>query len=298
MTKTFASGKHSHGYCERCGFRAPLNLLKTESVRGRAINNRVCPSCYDPDHPQNFLGDVRVDDPQALRRPATDTGLAASRLIPTPPPRIGDPYEGGYYAGDIAQGGAVFRIIVAPKASGESLSTLRWGPLSAAPVETITLNNGAAASDAINTTSYGAAFFCRGLMIAGRSDWYLPARDELELCYRNLKPTATENTSGGRPSSPYTYPENPDVAGDFVGINRSSIPNGLAYSAGNPSQTGVALFQDGGSEAFAAAFYHSSTERSSTTVWLQSFNNGSQASATKTFFARVRAVRRVLATTV
>jgi hypothetical protein len=82
MTKTFASGKHSHGYCERCGFRAPLNLLKTESVLGRAINNRVCPSCYDPDHPQNFLGDVRVDDPQALRRPATDTGLAASRQIP------------------------------------------------------------------------------------------------------------------------------------------------------------------------------------------------------------------------
>jgi hypothetical protein len=82
MSTRFASGKHAFGFCERCGFRAPLNEMKAESVRGRAKSNRVCSSCYDPDHPQNFQGMVPIDDPQALRRPAPDVGLEASREIP------------------------------------------------------------------------------------------------------------------------------------------------------------------------------------------------------------------------
>lgn len=81
MSTTFASGKYAHGFCERCGQRARLFDLKSETVRGKAKSNRVCPSCFDPDHPQNFLGTTPVNDPQALRRPATDLGLEDSRQI-------------------------------------------------------------------------------------------------------------------------------------------------------------------------------------------------------------------------
>lgn len=82
MSVRFASGKHAFGMCERCGFRFPLAVFKSETVRGRGTSNRVCPSCYDKDHPQNFQGMVPVDDPQALRRPVPDTALEASRQIP------------------------------------------------------------------------------------------------------------------------------------------------------------------------------------------------------------------------
>jgi RNA polymerase subunit RPABC4/transcription elongation factor Spt4 len=82
MSNRFASGKYSHGYCDRCGNRAKLFDLKSETVRGRSTSNRVCPSCFDHDHPQNFQGMVPIDDPQALRVARPDPALEASRQIP------------------------------------------------------------------------------------------------------------------------------------------------------------------------------------------------------------------------
>jgi hypothetical protein len=77
----FASGKHAHGFCDRCGFRVPLWQMQSESVRGRTIHNRVCPTCFDPDHPQNFQGQQRMDDPQAIRDARPDPSLGASREL-------------------------------------------------------------------------------------------------------------------------------------------------------------------------------------------------------------------------
>jgi hypothetical protein len=85
MTKAFAAGKKAFGFCDRCGQRAKLALLKTEFVRGKPLNNRVCPSCWDPDHPQNWQGTQDMSDPQALRNPRPDTALQASRNIPNQP---------------------------------------------------------------------------------------------------------------------------------------------------------------------------------------------------------------------
>ncbi len=81
MGRKYASGKHAFCFCDRCGFRARYSELKTESVAGNVINVRVCPSCYDPDHPQNFLGKYPVDDPQALRDARPDPALQASREL-------------------------------------------------------------------------------------------------------------------------------------------------------------------------------------------------------------------------
>lgn len=69
MSSTFALGKRALGICDRCGFRALLNDLKQEFVKGRVTGSLVCDSCWDPDHPQNFQGAQPVDDPQALRDP-------------------------------------------------------------------------------------------------------------------------------------------------------------------------------------------------------------------------------------
>jgi hypothetical protein len=55
----------------------------------------VCPTDYDPDHPQNFLPYYVTVDAQALRDARPDTGNAASRTLypnnswltpPYPPP--------------------------------------------------------------------------------------------------------------------------------------------------------------------------------------------------------------------
>lgn len=82
MGDTFARGKKAFGFCDRCNFRAPLSRLKTEFVRGVAVNNRVCPTCFDKDHPQEFQGVVPVVDAIALRNPRPDPSLEASRVIP------------------------------------------------------------------------------------------------------------------------------------------------------------------------------------------------------------------------
>jgi hypothetical protein len=79
----YASGKYAIGYCDRCGFESKLTEMKTESVAGNPVNNRVCRTCYDPDHPQNFLGKYPIDDPQALRNARPDPALAESREIPS-----------------------------------------------------------------------------------------------------------------------------------------------------------------------------------------------------------------------
>ncbi len=72
---SFATGKHAYGFCERCGFRCNLGDLKSEQYKGADKRNRVCPDCWDEDHPQLFVGTFKIDDPQALQRPAPDINL-------------------------------------------------------------------------------------------------------------------------------------------------------------------------------------------------------------------------------
>ena len=83
MANRFASEKRSHGFCDKCAFRYPLKKLRSYVVLGKIINQRVCPECWDPDHPQLWVGVIgsrkAADDPQALRNPRPDTNLNDSR---------------------------------------------------------------------------------------------------------------------------------------------------------------------------------------------------------------------------
>ena len=75
----FARGKMAFGFCDKCGLRWDLVDLKSERSTGISRHNRVCPECWDPDHPQNFLFRVRTDDRIALRDPRPDQAEEASR---------------------------------------------------------------------------------------------------------------------------------------------------------------------------------------------------------------------------
>lgn len=221
------------------------------------------------------------------------TGTSFTTAASFGPSVFGEAYGGGFYAGKIVQGGSTYYLVVAPKSSGES-SSKQWKTTNdAGPTATQTLNNGPAASSAMNSASYPAAQFCEGLSIGGFTDWYLPARDELELCYRNLKPTTAANSVSARSKSAYTYPDGNDVTGDTMGINRNSSPAGAAYTSSVPAQTTSAAFITGGAEAFAAGNYWSSTEYSSTGAWVQLFANGAQYDDGKDDSCYVRAVRRL-----
>lgn len=76
----YALGKHALAECDVCGSRTLYRHLKAVIVKGKPSGSKACPECWDPDHPQLHINEVRVDDPQALRDPRPDTGLAASRV--------------------------------------------------------------------------------------------------------------------------------------------------------------------------------------------------------------------------
>ena len=66
---SFAKGKYAFGYCDKTGFRYDLKDLVDEVSNGTKTGFRVGNDVVDPDHPQNFLGRVRIFDPQSLLNP-------------------------------------------------------------------------------------------------------------------------------------------------------------------------------------------------------------------------------------
>jgi hypothetical protein len=219
---------------------------------------------------------------------AIGTGLESEGNAPS----VGSATQGGYYAGKVVDGGVTYALIVAPKASGANGgATLTWGAYgSSAPVATQTLTNGVAASNAMNSSEYPAAFYCKGLNIGGFTDWYLPARDELEVLYRNLKPGTTANYVAANWRTGTGF----GTDGGANGYNANSSPVGAAYTSGSPAQSGIAAFKTGGTEVFVENYYWSSTEFGTNSAWLQSFSNGYQSFSTKNNGNYVQAIRRVL----
>ncbi len=80
MGNRFASGKNAIAECDRCGQRYKLKELKKQVLKTKTYNLLVCPTCWDPDHPQLQLGMYPVDDPQGLRDPRKDLSYFTSGL--------------------------------------------------------------------------------------------------------------------------------------------------------------------------------------------------------------------------
>jgi hypothetical protein len=78
MPNQFASGKYAIAECDRCAQRYKLKELRTQVVKTKPYKIKVCPSCWDPDHPQLQLGMYPVNDPQAVRQPRPDISYLQS----------------------------------------------------------------------------------------------------------------------------------------------------------------------------------------------------------------------------
>jgi hypothetical protein len=202
-------------------------------------------------------------------------------------PNIGGAAGGGYYAGDIQQNGVVYGLIVSPKASGSVNAAYGIGAYGTS------LNATSRIDGPVNTTSgatLGAtAFaFCNNLVIGTYSDWYMPAIDEVEVMFRNLKPsTQTNNTS--------------------FGINSNAYPATTSnYTSTVPAQTSVVSFRYNNSECLVSSTNGeicSSTE--SAPQYMRTINmytaaagyNGDQSIMSKesgNSEIKVRAIRRVI----
>lgn len=214
-----------------------------------------------------------------MRHPHGLRAAAAAGL-----PAIGASFQGGFFAGTIshtANGVATHALIVAPAATGATgtgytlTTNKQWKTSNTTTVGTTSTYDGAANSANMNNASHPAAEFCETLSIGGYTDWYLPALEELEIAYYNLKPTTNSNDIG-------------------YGINAYSVPARVSeYTTGTPAQTTVIAFQTGNSEAFVAVDHWSSTEASSPTALILSFNDGFQGVNGKTTTNRVRAFRKL-----
>jgi hypothetical protein len=193
---------------------------------------------------------------------------------------IGQAYEGGFFAGQIGTGGvATHNLVVAPLSSGQTNAAWK-NANTTTPGADSDIDGPQNTADMVadgNSTVYPCAHFCNDAVIGGFSDWYMPAKNELEVCYFNLKPSTTANDTSS-------------------GINPNAVPARASnYTSGTPAQTSAAAFQTGGAEPFVASFYWCSTEGSTaTTARDQFFNTGLQGLADKNYSpTRVRAVRRV-----
>ena len=228
------------------------------------------------------------------------------------PANIGVEINGGFLVGvidtvkgdinpeDDYQNGERYALIVSPKSleasdlewdsqdrNGEAGSITRWDGLSS--------TNSILAK---NDTSYEAFEHIRSIRTSdpvpsdGESDWYMPAMDELELMYRNLKPNTASNDTGSRTR---TFPGT-----QSHGVNPSSDPTGFDYTSGDPERTSVIEFQEGNAQSIDEERYWSSTDvddgdRALDHGFARSGGEGAQVLRAKDFaFSSVRPVRRVV----
>jgi hypothetical protein len=197
------------------------------------------------------------------------------------PRAIGSALGGGFFAGQISTAGngvADYNLVVGPAASAQTTNK-QWKTSNTTTAGTSSVIDGPANSSAMNNASHPAAQFCEAVTAGSQTDWYMPAKNELELLYYNLKPSTTSNYTGA-PS----------------GINANAVPaRASAYTAGTPAQTSATDFQTGNAEALLFSGYWASTEGPyATKATSQGFGNGYQSYAySKNNYLSVRAVRRV-----
>ena len=185
-----------------------------------------------------------------------DGGYEIQPLMP------GQPFAGGYYAGQIAnQGGvATHYVIVADKTLGQYTGV--WAP---------------GQPGAKNWSQCDT--FCTDLRLGGYADWHMPTQNELEVMYYFLKPGTTPNQT--------TYP---------AGSNPQAVPPepiSTYYTAGSPVQTTATSFITGAPQAFAETDYWSSTDSYGSRI-AQDFIGG-YAGSIMTYFTSIycRAVRLI-----
>lgn len=109
-------------------------------------------------------------------------GALTYRRSISPEYYIGMPLEGGFYIGNIVDGGVTYRLIISPRSTQSG--TKKWGPYGES-VNANSLTNGPAntAACVAGGAGYEAAIYADNLNTGGYTDWYLPAKNELNVAY-------------------------------------------------------------------------------------------------------------------
>lgn len=205
-----------------------------------------------------------------MRRSLLTTGISI-------PSAIGDAGFGGFLAGimdttkgnisaaDDSKTGLRYMLIVSPRSLASPSTSFKSD--SAAVGNYHTQWDGLLATSGLTSdATFLAANYCNNLAYPndGASKWYLPAMDEMELIYRNLKPGTVDNDTVAVTQSDFNPPMFP--TSHVQGVNPSSSPTQGAYTATFPAQTSVLAFRattgaqrladDGGYSAFwTSTFY-------------------------------------------
>jgi hypothetical protein len=253
---------------------AGINLNSSTGVISGTTPNISTSTTY------NFT--IRASDAQNQ-----DTSRAFSLgviAVPLAPSIIGEAWGGGYYGGKISTSGngvATHYLIVAPKSTEVFGKTFTSG----------TANNASSDIDGpTNTANHAsqgsnAAQYCQDLVFGGYSDWYLPAKNELEVLYYFLKPSTDENGTGYQAGGPNANAVSPE-------------PLNTAYTSTAPSQTTAIAFRKGGGQHFEPSSgtpnypYWCSTDHWSD-ARVQRFDAGQQEVYPRGLGAWTRAVRRI-----
>jgi len=212
--------------------------------------------------------------------PASSSSNSVTPLPVGWPGVIGSAYQGGFFAGQINVSSSIYNLVIAPKSTGQA--TRYWKYDRTATSGTSSVIDGPTNSSNMNNANHPAAQFCEGLSIGGYTDWYMPAKNELEVLYYYLKPSTNNNNTSSGSNANAVSPE----------------PISTNYTTGSPTQTTASDFQAGGTEAFPTSgpiTFWSSTENGDEKAFRQDTNAGLQGSDFKDNDLLVRAIRRVAA---
>jgi hypothetical protein len=202
-----------------------------------------------------------------------------------PPTAIGQPAYGGYYAGQIsttADGVATHYLIVADATVGYT-TAYKWGPWPGSVTGFNSRINGPGNTSGLAAlgSQFPAAYWCENLNIGGYTDWYLPALDELQIIFSNLKPSTQFNGSAIPPNQ-YSVPRRDSNQAVY---QTSVVP--FRSNSLNSSNPGLA-------QEFNTYFHWTSTEFNQGFAYRMQFESGGADDRYKDQLNYwTRAVRRV-----
>jgi hypothetical protein len=193
-------------------------------------------------------------------------------------PEVGVAMEGGYFAGQVMDGGTKYNLIICPKASGLGIN---YHSALGSVIGTSQIDG--PSNTAIQVAAGGVATsnFAAALTTGGYTDWYHPSRMELNTVIYTLKPNSGSFGYTSVGANPYAVAPQP--------INTN-------WASGAPAQTSATIFQTGGSEELDSGPHQSSTERNTNYVYGWSPTTGNNyINVYKGNTKKARAIRRVVA---
>ena len=195
-------------------------------------------------------------------------------------PTRGTAWQGGFAAGRINIDGVVYGLVVSPRATGDLVGYAMQDDT----VYTFTGNTSVYDGKLIqaNMVAYGIAKFpaqqaVMALTIGGFNDWYIPSKLEMEIIYRELKPTTTSNVTTS-------------------GTNAYAVPSPTTnYPPTIPSRTSVLDFRSTGTNYLTDDYYYTATQGPSGPEWAHAkrFTTGADSQDNIWWDYSVRAIRRV-----